>query len=117
MWESQMNIYLYFSSAAMSEAACRLCHSKTGLPDILGLPSGQDGGGLFVCLFVFTLFLLQYSRVALQHVSHQMQNPLQDRWIFKIHNCLAVTVLAGPLFTYNSSSGLTHSITSVFAKI
>lgn len=117
VWESQINIYLYFSSAAMSEAARRLHHTKAGLPDTLGLPSGQDGGGLFICLFGFTLFLLQYFSVALQHVSHPMQNPLQDRWIFKIHNCLAVTVLAGPQFTYNSSSGLTHYVTLVFAKI
>lgn len=117
VWESQINIYLYFSSAAMSEAACRLHHSKAGLPDTLGLPSGQDDGGLSICLFVSTLFLLQYLSVALQHVSHLKQNPLQDRWIFKIHNCLAVTVLTRLQFTYNSASGLAHCITSVFAKI
>lgn len=118
VWESQIDIYLYYSSAAMSEAAHRLHHTKAGLPGILGLLYfGQDGDGLFCFGFFFTFFLLQDFSVALQHVSYQMQNLLQDRWIFKIHNCLAVTVLAGPQSTYNSSTGLTHYVSCVFAKI
>lgn len=38
---------------------------------------------VFSFVFFFSLFVLQDFRVPLQCVSHQMQNPLQDRWIFK----------------------------------
>lgn len=94
---------------------CRLHHTKAGLSDILGLHSVQDGGGLSVCLFELCFF---YSISALLcNILHQMQNSLHNRWIFKIHNYLAVTAQAGLKFTYNSSTGLTLYIMSVFDKI
>lgn len=61
VWESQIDIYLYYSSAAMFEAAHRLHHTKAGLPDILGLLYfGQDGDGL-VC-FGFFFYFVSFTR-------------------------------------------------------
>lgn len=74
--------YSYYFRAGMSATEHRLQHTKAVIPDNSVFSSGQGGGVLF-CFILFSLFVLQDFRVPLQCVSHQMQNPLQDRWIFK----------------------------------
>jgi len=61
--------------------------------------------------------MLEDFSVALQCVSHQMQNPLQGRWVFKTPQLFGHNSASRPQFPYNSSTVLTHYTTSALAKI